>query len=122
MDPIRIEINITRTAVIKTKILFEKIFKFKKFPNCPPISTASKRYQYPKTSFNTSFFVSCPIIPDRELIRINIEAKVTMCLGFAALAKKSIGLKNIPPPIPTTPDINPSIAPIIIEITAAIIP
>ena len=40
---------------------------------------------------------------------------MTICLGLAALIKKSIGLKNIPPPIPTTPEINPNIEPIKIE-------
>ena len=43
------------------------------------------------------------------MIRINKEAAVTICFGLAALVKKSIGLKNIPPPIPTTPEINPNI-------------
>ena len=35
-----------------------------------------------------------------------------MCLGLAALIKKSIGLKKIPPPIPTTPERKPKTAPI----------
>ena len=56
------------------------------------------------------------MIPDIELIKINIDAAVTICLGLAALIKKSIGLKNIPPPIPTTPEIKPRIAPIKNEI------
>ena len=38
-----------------------------------------------------------------------------MCLCLPALIKNKIGLKNIPPPIPTTPDMNPNIPPIIIE-------
>ena len=50
------------------------------------------------------------------MIRINIEEAVTICFGLAALIKKSIGLKNIPPPIPTTPETNPNIPPIKIEI------
>ena len=61
-------------------------------------------------------FVSCPNIPEIELIRINKEAVVTIIFGFSALSKKRIGLKNIPPPIPTSPEINPSTEPIIKEI------
>ena len=38
-----------------------------------------------------------------------------MCLGLAALIKKRIGLKNIPPPIPTIPEIKPRKDPTIIE-------
>ena len=41
---------------------------------------------------------------------------VTICLGFAAFNRNNIGLKNIPPPIPTTPETNPSIPPIKNEI------
>ena len=55
-------------------------------------------------------------IPNKELISINKEAAVIICLGLAALIKKSIGLKKIPPPIPTIPDTKPSIPPIKIEI------
>ena len=55
----------------------------------------------------TAFFVNWPIIPETELIKINIEAVVTICWGLPALNKKRIGLKNIPPPIPTTPEIKP---------------
>ena len=51
-----------------------------------------------------------------ELISINKEAAVTICLGLPALIKKRIGLKNIPPPIPTIPETNPNIPPIKIEI------
>ena len=47
-----------------------------------------------------------------EFININREDVVTICLGFPALNKKRIGLKKIPPPIPTTPDTNPIDAPI----------
>ena len=65
---------------------------------------------------STAFFVICPLIPDIELIKINTEAVVTICFGFAALNKNKIGLKNIPPPIPTTPDMNPKIPPINIDI------
>ena len=43
-----------------------------------------------------------------------------MYLGLSAFNKNKIGLKNIPPPIPTTPDINPNMPPIIIEIVAGI--
>ena len=44
------------------------------------------------------------------------EAVVTMCFGLPAFIKKSIGLKKIPPPIPTTPEMKPKIPPIKIEI------
>ena len=64
----------------------------------------------------TMSFVNCPIIPDMELIKINIDVVVTICFGLAALIKKRIGLKNIPPPIPTIPETKPNIAPIKNEI------
>jgi len=35
-----------------------------------------------------------------------------MILGFSAFNKKRIGLKKIPPPMPTIPDINPRVEPI----------
>ena len=63
----------------------------------------------------TEFFVNCPIIPETELIRINNEAVVTICFGLPALIKKSIGLKKIPPLIPTTPEMKPKTPPIKIE-------
>ena len=47
---------------------------------------------------------------------MNNEAVVTMCSALPAFFKKRIGLKNIPPPIPTTPEIKPKIAPIKIDI------
>ena len=59
---------------------------------------------------------SWPKIPEIELIRINNDALVTIFLGLSALNKKRIGLKKIPPPIPTTPETKPRIDPIIIEI------
>ena len=51
-----------------------------------------------------------------ELISINNEAVVTIVWGLSAFNKKSIGLKKIPPPIPTIPEINPRIEPIKMEI------
>ena len=51
---------------------------------------------------------------------MNNEAAVTMCFGLPALNKNKIGLKNIPPPIPTTPETNPSIPPIKTEIIEGI--
>ena len=39
-----------------------------------------------------------------------------MFLGLSAFNKKRIGLKKIPPPIPTIPEINPKTQPIIREI------
>ena len=62
-------------------------------------------------------FVSCPNIPEIELININKEAVVTIIFGFSALSKKRIGLKKIPPPIPTTPETTPRTDPIKSEIT-----
>ena len=53
-------------------------------------------------------------------MRINKEAAVTMCFGLSALIKKSIGLKNIPPPIPTTPETKPNVPPIKIDIKIGI--
>ena len=64
----------------------------------------------------TAFFDSCPTIPTNELIKINNEAAVAMCFGLPARNKNKIGLKKIPPPIPTTPEINPNIPPIKTEI------
>ena len=46
---------------------------------------------------------------------MNKEAVVIMIFGFSALSKNKIGLKKIPPPIPTTPEMNPNALPIIIE-------
>ena len=40
-------------------------------------------------------------------MRINTEADVTINFGLDALIKNKIGLKNIPPPIPTIPDKKP---------------
>ena len=57
-------------------------------------------------------FVSCPNIPEIELINMNKEAVVTIIFGLSDLSKKRIGLKNIPPPIPTTPDTKPIAEPI----------
>ena len=62
-------------------------------------------------------FVSCPNIPEIELININKEAVVTIIFGFSALSKKRIGLKKIPPPIPTIPETSPRTDPIKSEIT-----
>ena len=57
-------------------------------------------------------FVSCPNIPEIELINMNKEAVVTIIFGLSDLSKKRIGLKNIPPPIPTIPEIKPKTEPI----------
>ena len=61
-----------------------------------------------------------PKSPAIELIRIKIEAVVAISLALPALINKSIGLKNIPPPMPTTPDINPIDPPIINDTTLGI--
>ena len=59
--------------------------------------------------------VNCPKIPEIELIRINNDAVVEIIFGFSALSKNSIGLRKIPPPIPTIPETNPRTEPIIRE-------
>ena len=43
---------------------------------------------------------------------MNNDAAVAMCFALPALISNSIGLKKIPPPIPTIPDINPIEPPI----------
>ena len=47
-----------------------------------------------------------------EFIKINNEAVLVICFGYPALIKNKIGLKNIPPPIPTTPETKPITEPI----------
>ena len=54
-------------------------------------------------------------IPKTEFINIKIDAVLVICLGFPALNINKIGLKNIPPPIPTKPDMKPIIEPIKID-------
>ena len=51
---------------------------------------------------------------------MNREAVVTMCFAFPALIKKRIGLKKIPPPKPTIPEIKPNKEPINREIIKGI--
>ena len=68
-------------------------------------------------SFKTISLVNCPKIPEIELIKINKDAFVEIFFGLSAFSKKSIGLRKIPPPMPTIPDINPRIEPIIKEIS-----
>ena len=46
---------------------------------------------------------------------MNKDALVIIFLGFPALNKKSIGLKKIPPPIPTIPEMNPKTPPIRVD-------
>ena len=57
-------------------------------------------------------------MPEIELININNDAAVTIYFGLLALIKNNIGLKKIPPPIPTTPEPNPKIPPIKIEMVS----
>ena len=54
------------------------------------------------------------------MTRINKDAVVAICLALPAFINKSTGLKKIPPPIPTTPDINPIDPPIKNEIILGI--
>ena len=55
-----------------------------------------------------------------SFISINKDAAVTICFVLPALSKKRIGLKKIPPPIPTTPETKPRIPPIKIEVKIGI--
>ena len=80
------------------------------------MNTAKNKYQKLNISLIIPYLVNWPNIPDTELIRINIDAEVIMILGLSALSRNKIGLKNIPPPIPTIPDINPKIDPMIKQI------
>ena len=51
-----------------------------------------------------------------ELINIKRDAAVVIFFILSALTSNNIGLKKMPPPIPTTPDINPIEPPIKNEI------
>ena len=64
--------------------------------------------------------MNCPVRPDMELINIKSDAAVAMFLALSVLVKNNIGLKNIPPPMPTTPDIKPIVPPIKIAIILGI--
>ena len=55
------------------------------------------------------------------MIKINKDALLVICLGYPAFIKNRRGLKKIPPPIPTIPDIKPIIDPIEIEINLGIL-
>ena len=63
-------------------------------------------------SFKIFVFVNCPKIPETEFINMKKDAVEDITLGLSAFNKKSIGLKNIPPPIPTIPEIKPKTDPI----------
>ena len=51
-------------------------------------------------------------MPKIEFIKINNEAVLVICFGYPAFSKNKIGLKNIPPPIPITPETKPMAEPI----------
>ena len=53
-----------------------------------------------------------PVRPEIEFINIKRDATVAIFLELSALINNKIGLKKIPPPMPTTPDINPIEPPI----------
>ena len=59
-------------------------------------------------------------MPKIEFTKINKDAVLVICLGNPAFIKNKIGLKNIPPPIPTKPDMKPIIDPINIDKTRGI--
>lgn len=96
-------------------VLFERNFIFKWLPICPPTKTVKKRGQKLINSLKTISFVSCPATPNIELTKINKEAVAAICFGYPAFIKNKIGLKNIPPPIPTRPDTKPIMEPIKID-------
>ena len=48
-------------------------------------------------------------------VKYKKEICAIMCFGFAAFNKNKTGLKKIPPPIPTMPEIKPITPPIKIE-------
>ena len=52
--------------------------------------------------------------PEPHVIEVAVMAEER--LGYPAFIKKSIGLKKIPPPIPTIPETKPRIEPINIEV------
>ena len=54
------------------------------------------------------------------MINIKRDAAVAMFLALSTLTNNSIGLKKIPPPIPTTPDTNPIDPPIMNDIILGI--
>jgi len=55
--------------------------------------------------------VKRPKRPARELTRIKQADVADVCLGYAHFINKMSGLKKIPPPTPTIPEINPIPAP-----------
>ena len=46
---------------------------------------------------------------------MNNEVVATIWFGLATFNRNNIGLKKIPPPIPTIPEIKPNIPPIITD-------
>ena len=108
LNPILKATKITKIDVIKARVLLEKILRFKKIPIRPPIKTAKNNGKYEVNSFIIFSFVNCPKIPEIEFMRIKSDAVVTIFLGLSAFNRKSIGLKNIPPPIPIKPEMRPS--------------
>ncbi len=51
-------------------------------------------------------------MPAIEFVTINNADVAAVNLGSAHFSKRIIGLKNIPPPIPTTPEIKPTAPPV----------
>ena len=80
--------NKTKAEVVNARIFVGKIFIFKKFPICPPIKTTKKSGQKFKNLSKTISFVICPATPNIELIKINKDAELAICLGCPALIKK----------------------------------
>ena len=77
--------------------------------------------QWAKNIFMIPGFVLALTLENEiEFKSINNDAVVTIFFGLSAFNKNNIGLKKIPPPIPTIPDINPKIIPIGIEIKRCI--
>ncbi len=84
-------------------------------PIRPPIKTLKKSNQKLLKSLSIFSLERCPKTPEIELININNDAVVAMTFGLSTFNKKRIGLKKIPPPIPTIPDIKPRVEPIMNE-------
>ena len=52
---------------------------------------------------------------NKHRIKIKSEDVVAICFGYPAFIKNNKGLRNIPPPIPTIPEVNPITEPIKID-------
>ena len=87
----------------------EKVFAPRYEPINPPIDAAIKRgVSKPISIIPDDNLPSKPLI---ELISIKNAETALVFFGFAQFINIISGLKNIPPPIPTIPEIKPIIPP-----------